>query len=211
MTEAQQDQELTADLDQGLAEAIQSIQVESPVIGSEESSPEYAYSQEEALAVPGKDADAKAGPPKLSEWQDFFSRIIIKYGTNWYMDMMLRDIDPSVLSPSDLAALTISREDRNRIARPFAELANKSGLARKHGRMIVSSADSVESAMILMKWTRTVSRIGKKYRPQKPKPARQQHQHVSPSQNGNGNANGNLGSGTVPVGNTIVIDGFSGN
>jgi hypothetical protein len=217
MTEAQQET-VTAAAEQGLAEALQSIQVESPGTVSDEVLPytDYGTYPEDPVEVPNKDADAKAGPPKLGEWQDFFSRIVIKYGTNWYMDMMLRDIDPALLKPSDLAALSLSADDRKKIARPFAELATKSAVAKKYGRTIVSSADSVESAMILAKWARTVSRIGKKYRPAKqPKAVRtQQHQHsqqVVPSQNGHGSANGNLGSGTVPVGNPIVIDGFAGN
>lgn len=217
MTEAQQET-VTAAAEQGLAEALQSIQVESPGIVSGEVLPytddDESY-PEDPVEIPNKDADAKAGPPKLGEWQDFFSRIVIKYGTDWYMNTMLRDIDPALLKPSDLAALSLSADDRKRIARPFAELATKSTVAKKYGRTIVSSADSVESAMILAKWARAVSRIGKKYRPAKqPKTGRPQHQHSQqavPSQNGHGNANGNLGSGTVPVGNPIIFDGFAGN
>jgi hypothetical protein len=161
--------------------------------------------------IPDGDNDAKTGPPKVAEWQDFFSRIIIRYGTDFYMNMMLRDIDPELLSPADLVQLKLTSDDRKSIARPFAEFANKSKWARKNGRMIVSSADSVESAMILMKWARTVSRIGRKYRKPREKtrkPLLPQHQHQTASQNG-AHVNGNLGPGAPAE--PVIIAEFSGN
>jgi hypothetical protein len=183
-----------------------------------------------SFAVPGhvesfrddiqkKDPEAKTGPPKISDWQDFFSRIVIRYGTDFYMNLILRDIDPEQLKPSDWAQLTITAEERIAIARPFAELANKSKLARKHGRMIVSSADSVESAILLMKWGRSVSRISKKYsKPKDGKPKRslmpRPHNHqtapAAPAQQQNGApANGNFRSSPLSQ-SAVTLEPFSG-
>lgn len=163
-------------------------------------------------SIPDGDNDAKTGPPKVGEWQDFFSRIVIKYGTDMYMNMMLRDIDPAVLEPSDLVQLALSADDRKAIARPFAEFANKSKAARKHGRMIVSSADSVESVMILLKWGRSVSRIGRKHRAPKHrnKPPAQQHQHQHVTSQNGANGNGNIGPGSLPA-DPFIVEGFAGN
>lgn len=200
-----------------MTEAVQSIQIAVPDTVSEDVADNAVdYTPDD---IPDKDPEAKSGPPKLSEWQDFFSRIVIKYGTDWYMNTMLRDIDPSVLQPSDLVQMHLSPDDRRKIARPFAELANKSKVAKKYGRTIVSSADSVESAMILMKWARTVSRIQKKYRvPKTPKPGlmtRHQHTGTAPEptmtaeQRSRTVNNGNIGPSPVPSG--INFDGFAGN
>ena len=164
--------------------------------------------------LPEGDNTALTGPPKVGEWQDFFSRIVIRYGTDLYMNFMLRDIDPDALQPSDYVQLALTADDRKTIARPFAEYANKSKWARKNGRMIVSSADSVESILILMKWARSVSRIGRKYRKPREKtrqPLRTaQHNH---QQTPNGTAapvNGNIGPSPSPAVPSGVFVPFAG-
>lgn len=208
-------QETEADLTAVLQSAVLAV----PVIDSDataEGSPVLAGVAEPSFRddIPDGDSTAKTGPPKVEEWQKFFSRIVIKYGTDFYMNMMLRDIDPAVLQPSDLAQLHLEEDERKAIARPFAEFANKSKLARKHGRMIVSSADSVESVIILLKWSRSVSRIGRKYRKPREKTRQpiarpHQHQHADQTQNGT-TVNGNSGPGT-PASPEVVFEGFSGN
>jgi hypothetical protein len=194
--------------DQELMQAVDSLQVleippaESPVTVSEDIGER-----------PDKGDISKSGPPKLDEWQDFFGRILIKVATDLYMDVMLRGIDESELSPSELAQLALTSQDRRTIAKPFAELAHKSKFARKHGREIISSADAVESAMILAKWGRRVSRIGAKHRPAKT--PKNQHRHQE--RMGRTSSNGDFGSGgpltgTIsPPDEAVIIDGYSGN
>lgn len=205
---AEQDQD-TTDLTTALQTAVLAVPLDigSDVTGPDVPEPSFRDDIQEG------DSEARTGPPKVGEWQTFFSRIVIKYGTDLYMNMMLRDIEPDELTPAEIAQLGLSSDERKAIARPFAEFANKSKLARKHGRMIVSSADSVESAMILMRWGRTVSRIGRKHRKPKVRPVRGQHQHVNPfaTQNGSAPVNGNLGSSPLPSESFVVVEGFAGN
>jgi hypothetical protein len=106
-----------------------------------------------------------AGPPSLSDWQDFFSRIIIRFLCEWYVDYAFRGVDDSIVTDADLAKITLSKEDREIIARPFSEYANKNPWARKHGREIVALADSIESLVILGTWVSRVNRVSRKYKP----------------------------------------------
>jgi hypothetical protein len=212
--------------EQNLAEALQTAVLQiGPGTDSDDTGPSFSvpgHVESFRDDISGKDQEAKTGPPKIGEWQDFFARIVIRYGTDFYMNLMLRHIDPESLKPSDWAQLSITAEERISIARPFAELANKSKLTRKHGRMIVSSADSVESAILLMKWGRSVSKISKKYRKPKeqdrrrvlPRPHQhqpQQAQQATPpaaSQNGTAH-NGNIGSSALPQ-PSVILEPFSG-
>lgn len=111
--------------------------------------------------------DIKTGPPAADEWLDFFSRIILKIGMELYTDFAFRGIDESVVTDIDLKRIQVRKEERDTIARPFAELATKTKWTRKHGRQIVAATDSLESAMTLGIWMRRVNRIAKKYRPKK--------------------------------------------
>lgn len=112
-------------------------------------------------------AAPKSGPPNLDEWQDFFSRIAIRFACDWYITFAFRGIDEDIVSERDLKRLRLTPEERQEIARPFAEFANKSKLLRKHGRTIVATADSFESMVTLGMWFSRVNRIANKYRPQK--------------------------------------------
>jgi hypothetical protein len=215
--------DLTEADETGLTEALQSAVLSVvPVTDSDVTADDDVYTAPSAVAPSSSfrddldtdNSDAKSGPPKIGDWQKFISRIVIKYGTDIYMNFMLRDIDETTLTPAELSQLAITAEERNVIARPFAELANKSKLARKHGRMIIASADSVETTMILMKWARTVSRIGNRHRPPKPKRGRpaavpHSHQQTSTERNGAGQANGDIRSSAFP-GGAVVIEGFAG-
>lgn len=107
------------------------------------------------------------GPADKDEWLDFFSRIVLKVGLELYVDFAFRGIDENVVSPDDLRRVTVKREERDIIARPFAEYSVKNKFLRKHSREIVSFADSLESLITLGIWMRKVNRIASKYRPKK--------------------------------------------
>jgi hypothetical protein len=111
--------------------------------------------------------EPKAGPPNIDEWMDFFSRIVIRFLTEWYVDLIFRGIDEDDISDRDAAKLLLTEEERNTIARPFAEYANKNPYMRKHGRQIVAFADSFESVVMLGRWFARVNRVAKKYKPRK--------------------------------------------
>ena len=107
------------------------------------------------------------GIPDKDEWLDFFSRIVLKVGLELYTDFAFRGIDAEVVSESDLRRIKVSKEERDIIARPFAEYSTKNKFLRKHGREIVAFADSLESLVTLGIWMRKVNRIASKYRPKK--------------------------------------------
>lgn len=109
------------------------------------------------------DGRAKSGAPNVDEWLDFFSRIVIRFLTEWYVDFTFRKIDENLVTDSDAEKLLLTEDERNVIARPFAEYANKNPYLRKHGRQIVALADSFESMVIMAQWFARVNRIARKY------------------------------------------------
>jgi hypothetical protein len=111
-----------------------------------------------------KGKDPKAGPPKLEEWQKFFSRVLIRSATNWYIEFAFRGIDEDELSDREVDRIKITEDEREKIARPFAELANKSKFTRKHGRTIVALTDSWDSMVTLGMWYNRVNRVARKHR-----------------------------------------------
>lgn len=130
----------------------------------------------------------KGGAPTLDEWQNFFSRIVVRFLTDGYIAYAFRGINEDTMSERDLSKLKLSTEERSKIAVPFAEYANKSPFARKHGRQVVAAVDSLESMATLAIWMGRVNRIARKYRPQKPQ-TRKAAENVSPGpaeSNGNG-------------------------
>lgn len=142
----------------------------------------------EIAAKPEKTAtsEPKSGPPSLNEWQDFFGRIVIKLIVDYYLFIVLGDLIDE-LSTHELKSILLSEEDLREVAAPLAELANKSGFMRKHGRFIVATADSFESVMTLLLWMRRVNRVAKKHRAAKPKTNRGRQQptpQAAPSTNG---------------------------
>ena len=154
---------------------------------------------------PQRDA-TKSGPPTGQEWQDFFSRIVLKVAMEYYVDFVFRGVDENLITDADLERLRVRKEERDTIARPFAEYANKNTWTRKHGREILAAADSMESLVILGIWISRVNRIAKRYKPRKPQKGkatvtnngreRQASADGSPGENGN-HVNGSTG-GSVP-------------
>lgn len=133
------------------------------------------------------DGDAKSTPPRVDEWQDFFSRTVIKLATDWWINTAFKGIDENLLTEREIQRIRLEKDQRDRIARPFAELANKVKFVRKHGRLIVSSTDSVESAVELGQWFMRVNRIASKYRPRQPVKARVTHTHTQAAAGGENN------------------------
>lgn len=146
----------------------------------------------------------KTTPPSADEWLDFFSRIILKIGMELYVDFAFRGVDESIVSDADVRRMKVRKEERDTIARPFAEFATKNKAMRKHGRQVVALTDSAESLMTLGIWARRVNRIAKKYRPKETKPQRPQQMRIREAENGDigsdqgyvaGGNNGRLANG----------------
>ena len=122
-------------------------------------------SRRRQTADDGAPRDAKATPPSLDEWVRFFSNVVLRVGTEFYIDLAFRGIDEEAVTEHDLERLAMTDEERKLIATPFAELSHKSKLMRKHGRMIVASGDALNAVVVLGIWMGRVRRIAAKYRP----------------------------------------------
>jgi hypothetical protein len=107
--------------------------------------------------------EAKTGPPSINDWQDFFGRFVIKGIVNGYIALQLGDMLDE-LTPAESKAIFLSKEDMTELAAPLATLSHKSSFMRKHGRFIISTADSYESVVTLLFWMRRVNRIASKHR-----------------------------------------------
>lgn len=110
------------------------------------------------------DRPAKSGVPNIDEWMDFFSRILIRLATDFYIDLAFRGIDEDLLSEREVDRIRLDKEKRDRIARPFAEFSNKNKFTRKHGREIIGLAGSIDALAQLGVWFSSVNRIAAKYR-----------------------------------------------
>jgi hypothetical protein len=113
--------------------------------------------------------EAKAGPPSLDEWTRFFSNVVLRVGTEYYIQLAFRSVDEDALTEREVERLAMTDEEKTLIAVPFAELSNKSKFMRRHGRMIVASGDAFNAAVVLGVWASRVNRIAAKYRPRQPK------------------------------------------
>lgn len=111
----------------------------------------------------------KAGPPTLDEWQDFFARVVFLTLAEWYVSWAFRGVPEDIVSDEDLQRCTLDREERKAIALPLSELANKSAVARKHGRQVIAFFESAEAFILVGMWMAKVNRIASKYRPKHPK------------------------------------------
>jgi hypothetical protein len=118
------------------------------------------------VATPDKLVDKtepKAGPPSVDEWQDFIGRIVLRTLLDGYVTLMLRDCD---LTPQEEKYIELSKSDLKEMAAPFASFANKNKTMRKHGRSIISAADSYEAIIGLSIWMRRVNKVAKRHRPE---------------------------------------------
>lgn len=114
---------------------------------------------------PSAKADTpRSTPPSLDDWMDFISRVLIRAATDFYIDAAFRDIDEEWLTDREVERIKLTEVERNRIAKPLAELAHKTKFTRKHGRSIIAAAGSVDSLIQLGMWFSRVNRIANKYR-----------------------------------------------
>lgn len=116
------------------------------------------------------DDAARSTPPRADEWQDFWSRTILRLGTDFYIDRAFSDIDEDWLSEREIRRIRLAPDERDRIAKPLAELSNKLKFTRKHGRTIIATAGSIDSLIQLGMWMNRVNRIARKYRLQTNRP-----------------------------------------
>lgn len=110
------------------------------------------------------DRSPKSGMPNIDEWMHFFSKVVIRLSTDFYIDYAFRDIDEEQLTDREIQRIRLTDLERDRMARPFAEYSNKSKFMRKHGRMIIASADSIDAVLQMGMWFSRVNRIASKYR-----------------------------------------------
>jgi hypothetical protein len=150
--------------------------------------------------------EPKTRAPDADEWMDFFSRIVIRFGTEWYVDAMFRNIDEESVDAADAIKLLLTEEERDIIARPFAEYANKNPFLKKHGRQIVALSDSFESVVILSRWFSRVNRVARKYRPKKP--AKAHVERLGETHNGNGRSR-EAGPTGPDYTNGLIPNGYS--
>jgi len=107
--------------------------------------------------------DPSSGIPKITEWEHFFSKVVIRLATDYYIHQAFADIDEEELSDREIERIKLTDVERDRMARPFAEYSNKSKFMRKHGRMIIASADSIDSVIQIGMWVSRVNRIRAKH------------------------------------------------
>jgi hypothetical protein len=141
--------------------------------------------REEKIRTP---REAKTGPPSLDEWTGFFSRVVLRVVTEYYISYAFRGVDEEMLTEREVERLAMTDDERQLIAVPFAEISNKSKFMRKHGRMIVASGDAFNALLVIGMWASRVNRIAAKYRPRQPK--------AQVRINGMSASNGSSGQGT---------------
>lgn len=145
--------------------------------------------------------DATTKPPSLDEWQNFFSRIVLKTACQWYINYAFRGIDEDMLTDREVERLVMSDDERQLISTPLAELSNKSKFMRKHGRTIVATGDSFQAFVVLGAWMSRVNRIAAKYRPRNPR--------IRVNMNG-ANGNGSSGQSTPQTNGNSFAEGTTG-
>lgn len=110
------------------------------------------------------DRPAKGGMPDVNEWMNFWSKTVLRLATDFYIDVAFSGVDEDLLSDRDIDRIKLKVDERNRIARPFAEFSHKSKFMRKHGRSIIASGESIDAVLQLGMWFTRVNRIAWKYK-----------------------------------------------
>lgn len=122
----------------------------------------------------------KTGMPSVDEWMHFFGNVMIRVATDWYIEWAFRDIDEEELSDREIERIRLGADERARLARPIAEYSYKSKFMRKHGRSIVSSAESVDSLIQFGLWFSRVNKIRARHKPGTPRQARSGPMRATP-------------------------------
>lgn len=110
------------------------------------------------------DRPAKGGIPDVNEWMSFWSGTTIRLLTDFYIELAFSGVDEDIISPGDIQRIKLKIDERNRIARPFAEFSHKSKFMRKHGRAIIASGESIDAILMLGMWFARTNRIAWKYK-----------------------------------------------
>ena len=161
------------------------IYVEAKIVDEEETptgrvrAPKRLRAGYQPPAITAGSASPKSTMPSLDEWMDFFSRVLLRTATDFYIDWAFRGIDENTLTERDIERIKMTDEERDRIARPFSEFAYKNKFTRKHGREIIATAGSIDAILQLGLWYSRVSRIAAKYKGPKNRNAKQR-QHQAP-------------------------------
>lgn len=152
--------------------------------------------------------EPKTGPPDITEWMDFFSKVVLRFICDWYVQWAFSGVDEDLLSDREIERIQLTGDERKRIARPFAELSYKSKLMRKHGRTIVASGGAFDALVTLGAWTSRVNRIARKYKRPNPRQARPGNERSGSGQPQQANGHNLYAEGTnggrVPDGARIV-------
>jgi hypothetical protein len=109
--------------------------------------------------------EAKASIPSIDEWEDFWSRIVLRVACDWYIEWAFRGVDENSLTDREIDRVQMTDEERKRIGTPFAEFSHKSKFMRKHGRTIVASGGMFDAIVAIGTWTNRVNRIARKHKP----------------------------------------------
>lgn len=109
--------------------------------------------------------EAKAGIPTIDDWEDFFSRILLRVAGDWYIQQAFSGVDENLLTEREVQRIQLSDDEKRRIAVPFAELSHKSKIMRKYGRTIIASGGAFDAIVAIGMWTSRVNRIARKYKP----------------------------------------------
>lgn len=106
--------------------------------------------------------EAKTVPPDAKEWQDVIGRIAVKGLANLYISWMLGDVEDE-LTDREKASIMLTDEDIDEISAPLAGFASKNPFLKKHGRSIVSFANSWEALVALVIWGRRVRKVARRH------------------------------------------------
>lgn len=129
-----------------------------------EEEPDDSKSRIKSERPPPRDRKASGGIPDIDDWMHFFGRVVIRVATDWYIDWAFRGIDENLLTDRDIDRIKLADDERDRIARPFAELAHKTKFTRKHGRTIIAASESIDAMLQMGMWFSRVSRVAARYR-----------------------------------------------
>lgn len=145
------------------------LDVESLDVSDSPFGPSATFEDIPLIGKPEKHSESKAkgGPPTADEWQSFFARFVVRGITRGYIALVLRDLEDQ-LSEEDKARIRLTDAELNELAAPMAGFSTKNAFLKKHGRTIVSSAESSEVLIGMFFWMRRVNKIAKRYRDAQP-------------------------------------------
>src|SRR5271166_66210 len=170
--EPRADSTVSTDVDDQVPEDIREIPAE-PRLGVSQPKPGRPASRRRA-AIPATPKASKAAPPpsanapNFGEWTEYLSDFALKWVTRAWIAWVFRGIDRySDVAPQDNAALEMDPKTLRDVAKPIAHMAARSKFGNKYGRVLMDSSDGIAAIIQLTMWANRVSRIAKKYRPER--------------------------------------------